>query len=93
MRQRQRTHRTPVILRSEAAYGPDGLRLLSAAILLTVTGCLIGLVGAALVMASLDQGHTAWAGNALLVLAILMAMVGGCRAVQGAVVGRRYRSG
>jgi hypothetical protein len=92
MRKRQRTHRTSMIIRSEATYGPQGMRLLSAAVLLVVSAALIGFAGLALALGSLDEGAAARVGNVLLVLAVIAATLGGTRAVQAAMAGRRFRS-
>lgn len=53
--ERQRTHRTPAILRLEKNYGPEGIATMAATILFALSGAIVGLTG--IVVLFLSSGH------------------------------------
>ena len=93
MAQRQRTHRTPAITRLEGNYGPEGMTLLSAAIMWGLAGVLVGFLGIVLLFSSGDHGSLLTAGYALLCVGILLELSSVARAVQAVYSGRRFRNG
>jgi hypothetical protein len=88
---RQRTRRTPAILRMEQNYGPQGIALMSAGMVTAFPGQLIGCIGIVLLLTS--GGH----GSALIVAfwtmgaGVLLAALGSIRYVRGVYSGRRFR--
>jgi hypothetical protein len=85
---RQRTHRTPVVVRLETNYGPRGIAIMGAALLLFFTGWIVCMVGSIFLYATRTNDPAAYyviyVGIALELLTII-------RCVQGVRVGRRYR--
>lgn len=88
---RQRTHRTPAILRLEENYGPDGIALMAAALTSGLSGALIGCTGIVLLFLSGGRGAPLTAGYCLLVIGILLEIPAMVRAAQGVHAGRRFR--
>ena len=94
MLERQRTHRTPVILRTEQNYGPAGMRYFLAAVLIIgAQFILVGLGMASLVAFSNADGTPGAPTYVLLALALIVGSAGVWRAIQGARAGREFRNG
>lgn len=89
--ERQRTNRTPAIIRLEDNYGPEGIALGAAAIFSGLVGAVVGLVGLVLLFASGGHGPTLHPGYYLLFAAIVLECPAIIRAIQGIYEGRRFR--
>ncbi len=91
MRERQRTYRTPAILRLEGNYGPDRLAFVSATVFWGLAGCAVGITGIICFFASADHGWLVGAGYVLIVLAIILEFPSIVRATQGIYAGQSFR--
>lgn len=89
--ERQRTRRTPTILRLEQNYGPEGIALVAAGVLLWLLGVAIAWVGVVLLLVSGGNGLPFRLGNYLLFAAMVIAVPAIVRAVQASHAGRRFR--
>jgi hypothetical protein len=89
--ERQRTHRTPAILRLEQNYGPEGIALLATTILWGLTGSVIGCIGIVFLFVSWGPGPLLHTGYYLIFAGILLECPAMIRAIQGIYVGRRFR--
>jgi hypothetical protein len=88
---RQRTHRTPAILRMEQNYGPEGIALMSAGMMTAFPGQIIGCVGIVLLLTSGDHGSVLTVAYWTMGAGVLLAALGSIRYVQGVYAGRRLR--
>ena len=91
--ERQRTRRTPGIVRMELNLGRDGIILMAAAYTYVFPGIAIGLIGFVLQFASNDTeplygiaGYLIWIGVAIILPGIF-------RALQAIRAGRTFRGG
>lgn len=89
--ERQRTHRTPAILRMEQNYGPEGITLMSAAIISGLIGVIVGFIGLALLFSSGDRGPLLHPGYYLTLAAVLLELPSIYRSIQATYAGRRFR--
>ena len=89
--ERQRTHRTPAILRIEQNYGPEGITLIAAGLSSVLPGQLIGCIGIVLLLVSGDRGSLPLIGYSLMGLGVLLVVLGSMRYIQGSKAGRRFR--
>jgi len=89
--ERQRTHRTPPILRAEQNYGPEGIALMAAAILWCLIGAVVGFVGMALLFLSDDHGPLLHPGYYIIFAGVVLEVPSLIRSIQGASAGRRFR--
>lgn len=89
--ERQRTHRTPAILRMEQNYGTEGIVLLSAGILAGLVGAIVVLTGFVALFLSDGHGTLLHAGYYLFLVGVVLELPAGLRAVQASVAGRRFR--
>lgn len=89
--ERQRTHRTPAVLRIEQNYGPAGITLMAAGLSSALPGQLIGCIGIVLLLVSGNHGSLPWIGFALMGLGVLLVVLGSMRYIQGSKVGRKFR--
>ena len=90
---RQRTHRTPDILRMEQNYGPEGIALWAAAMSTGLPGALMVLSGIAFMLASGGGGTLLTLGYWLDGLGVILCILGSIRAFQGSRAGRAFRDG
>ena len=88
---RQRTHRTPDILRMEQNYGPEGITLWAAAMSTVLPGALMVLSGFAFMLASGGSGTLLTVGYSLDGLGVILCLLGLIRAFQGIRAGRAFR--
>lgn len=91
MLMRQRTHRTPAILRLEQNYGPEGVALYAAAVLLGVVAGAVVCSGIVLLLLSGGDGPLVHIGYGLLLGAIVLECPVMIRCLQGIHAGRRFR--
>ena len=91
MLRRQQAHRTAPLLRLEQDYGPEGIALGAAAILLGLTGAVVGWVGLILLLASGGRGPMLHPAYYVIVAGILIELPAIIRSVQGIYAGRRFR--
>jgi len=89
--ERQRTHRTPAILRIEQNYGPEGIALMAAGLFTALPGQLIGCIGIVLLLVSGDHGSLPGIGYSLMGLGVLLVVPGSMRYIQGSKAGRQFR--
>jgi len=89
--ERQRTHRTPPILRAEQNYGPEGIALLAAAILFGLCAAIIACCGYVFLFLADGHGHLVGVGFGCLFAAIVLEVPALIRSIQGASAGRRFR--
>jgi hypothetical protein len=89
--ERQRTHRTPDILRMEQNYGPEGITLWAAAMSTELPGGLMVLSGIAFMLASGGGGILPTLGYSLDGLGAILILLGLIRAFQGTRAGRAFR--
>ena len=89
--ERQRTHRTPDILRMEQNYGPEGIALWAAAMSTELPGALMALSGIAFMLASGGGGILLTLGYSLDGLGVILCILGSIRAFQGVRAGRAFR--
>ena len=90
----QQAHATaPAVEQLQQNYGPEGNVLLSAARSGRIYAFPFVLTGTLLVFVTAGSGPIAFAGYALLAIAIAMALLGVARGVQAGRAGRRYRDG
>jgi hypothetical protein len=89
--ERQRTHRTPPILRLEQNYGPEGIAMMAATILYVLSGAIVGLIGIALLLLSSDHGPLLTAGYSCMFAGMALEVPGFIRGTQGINAGRRFR--
>jgi hypothetical protein len=89
--ERQRTHRTPDILRMEQNYGPEGITLWAAAMSTVLPGALMVLSGFAFMLASGGSGTLLTVGYSLDGLGVILCILGSIRAFQGIRAGRAFR--
>jgi hypothetical protein len=83
---RQAVVRSTRVIRVEASYGPDGVKLLAAAMATVVAGELVGLAGAALLAVSTKVGWVLIGVGASLVV------ISSIRFAQAARAGREFRN-
>ena len=88
--ERQRTHRTPTIIRLEQNYGPEGITLMAAAILSGVAGALIVWVGIVFLFQSGDHGPLLHSGYYVMFTGMGLECPGIIRATQALYVGRAF---
>jgi hypothetical protein len=91
--ERQRTHRTPDILRMEQNYGPEGITLWAAAMSTVLPGALMVLSGIAFMLASGGGGTPLTMGYSLDGFGVFLCLLGSIRAFQGGRAGRAFRDG
>lgn len=91
--ERQRTHRTPDILRMEQNYGPEGITLYAAAMSTALPGVLMVLSGFAFMLASGGSGTLLTVGYSLDGLGVILCILSLIRAFQGIRAGRAFRDG
>ena len=91
--ERQRTHRTPEILRTEQNYGPEGIALWAAAVITVFPGQLIVVSGIAFMLASGGTGTLLTMGYSLDGFGVFLCLLGSIRAFQGSRAGRAFRDG
>lgn len=89
--ERQRTHRTPAILRTEQNYGPEGIALLAAAILFGLCGAITGCCGFVFLFLADGHGPLVGLGYGCLFAAIVLECPAVIRGIQCASAGRRFR--
>jgi hypothetical protein len=89
--ERQRSRRTPAVVRLEQNYGPEGIALAAAAILWGLIGALFGCIGIVFLFVSGGRGSFLHAGYYLIFAGILLEVPAVTRAIQGIYVGRRFR--
>ena len=89
--ERQRTHRTPVILRMEQNYGPEGIALWAAAVITVFPGQLIVVSGIIFMLASGGGGTLLTLGHSLDGFGVFLCLLGSIRAFQGIRAGRAFR--
>ena len=89
--ERQRTHRTPDILRMEQNYGPEGIALWAAAVITVFPGQLIVVSGIAFMLASGGGGTLLTMGYSLDGFGVILCLLGSIRAFQGISAGRAFR--
>jgi hypothetical protein len=89
--ERQRTHRTPPILRMERNYGPEGIAFMAASILSGLAGAAVGCTGFVLLLTSQGHGNLLHTGYYLMLAGIALECLAMTRAVQGIYAGRRFR--
>lgn len=82
---RQRTHRTPRVIRLETNYGPVGISLMAAGFVWFFIGWLLAVIGIALLIVSHGREPS------LLYLGIVFQIPVFIRCAQGVRVGRRHR--
>jgi hypothetical protein len=90
---RQRTHRTPDILRIEQNYGPEGIALGAASMATLTPGVLIVGAGTVFVLASGGGGSLLTLGYKLNSLGVILILLGSIRLIQGMKAGRAFRGG
>jgi hypothetical protein len=91
--ERQRTHRTPAILRMEQNYGPEGIALWAAGMITVLPGMLLDVLGFACLVAS--GGHP-WLLTMLYWLwgiGFILMFWGSIRSLQASKAGRAFRGG
>jgi hypothetical protein len=91
--ERQRTHRTPDILRMEQNYGPEGITLWAAAWITVFPGSLMAVSGIAFMLASGGGGTLLTLGYSLDGFGVFLCLLGSIRAFQGIRAGRAFRDG
>jgi len=91
--ERQRTHRTPDILRMEQNYGPEGIALWAAAVITVLPGQLIAVSGIAFMLASGGGGNLLTLGYSLDGFGAILILLGSIRTFQGIREGRAFRDG
>ena len=91
--ERQRSHRTPTVLRTEQNYGRDGTALLAAALINGIPGQMLVVAGIVLLAASRAQGGVTEVAYWLLGAGATLGAAGIVRAVQAARAGRAFRDG
>ena len=74
-------------------YGPDGNLFLSAIAADAIAAGLLGFTGVILLLASKSSGSVAAAGYWLIGVAVLSALIGIVRSIQGSHAGRVFRAG
>lgn len=89
--ERQRTHRTPPILRMEQNYGPEGIALMSAGMMTAIPGQIVVCVGIVLLLVSGDHSPLVAVAFATMGVGVLLAALGSIRYVQGVYAGRQFR--
>ncbi len=88
---RQRTHRTPAILRIERNYGPAAIALWAAGMITALPGQFITVGGIVLMLASGGSGSLLMLGYKLIGLGIILILLGSIRYLQGIRAGRAFR--
>jgi hypothetical protein len=88
--ERQRTHRTPYILRMEQNYGPEGITLWAAAMSTLLPGSLMVVSGIAFMLAS-GGGTLLALGYWLDGFGAILLLLGSIRTFQGIRAGRAFR--
>lgn len=88
---RQRNHRTPAIIRMEQNYGPEGIILMSAAIVSGLIGAVVGFIGLGLLFLSDDSGPLLHLGYYVITAGIVLEIPSIIRSIQGIYAGRRFR--
>jgi hypothetical protein len=91
--ERQRTHRTPDILRIEENYGPEGIAVGAASMATLTPGVLIVGAGTVLLLTSGGGGSLLTLGYKLNSLGIILILLGSIRLAQGMRAGRVFRGG
>jgi hypothetical protein len=91
--ERQRTHRTPDILRIEQNYGPEGIALGVASMATLTPGALIVGAGTLLLLISGGGGSLLTLGYKRNSLGIILILLGSIRLVQAIRAGRAFRGG
>lgn len=91
--ERQRTHRTPAILKMEANYGREGIALMAASAAIEVPASLITMCGIVFLVTSGDRGMLLNFAYWAMGTGIAIGAVGLIRIVQGGREGRRFRDG
>ena len=91
--ERQRTHRTPDVLRMEQNYGPEGITLLAAAMSTALPGALAAVSGIVFMLASGGGGTLLTVGHWLQGFGVTLIILGQIRAFQGSKAGRAFRDG
>jgi hypothetical protein len=91
--ERQRTHRTPDILRIEQNYGPEGIALGAASMATLTPGALIVGAGTILMLISGGGGSLLTLAYKLNALGVILILLGSIRLVQGIRAGQAFRGG
>ncbi len=89
--ERQRTHRTPDILRIERNYGPVGIALGAASMATSTPGTLLGGVAIALMAASGGRPSLLTLGYKLGGVGVILILLGSIRLIQAIRAGRAFR--
>ena len=89
--ERQRTHRTPAILRNEQNYGPEGMALIAAGLITLLSAVLLVFLGFACLVAS--GGHPWLLVNWLYGIGFALMFWGSIRSIQASNAGRAFRGG
>ena len=89
--ERQRTHRTPDILRIEQNYGTEGIALWAAAVITVFPGQLIVVSGIVFMLASGGGGTLLTVAYSLDGFGVILCLLGSIRAFQGIRAGRAFR--
>jgi hypothetical protein len=91
--ERQRTHRTPDILRMEQNYGPEGITLWAATWITVFPGMLMVVSGIVFMLASGGGGTLLTVAHWLEGFGVILFLLGSIRLVQGVRAGRAFRDG
>jgi hypothetical protein len=91
--ERQRTHRTPDILRIEQNYGPEGIVPWATAWITVFPGSLMAASGIGFMLASGGGGTLLTLGHWLQGFGVILCLLGSIRAFQGIRAGRAFRDG
>lgn len=91
--ERQRTHRTPDILRMEQNYGPEGITLWAATWITVFPAMLMVVSGIVFMLASDGGGTLLTVGYWLQGFGVIVILLGSIRLVQGIRSGRAFRDG
>jgi hypothetical protein len=75
----------------EQNYGPEGITLMSAAIISGLMGAVVGCTGIVLLFLSGDHGPLLHAGYYVIAAGIVLEIPSIIRSVQGNYAGRRFR--
>jgi hypothetical protein len=75
----------------EQNYGPEGIALMSAAIVSGLIGAIVGFIGIGLLFLSDDSGSLLHLGYYVIVAAIVLEIPSIIRSIQGIYAGRRFR--
>jgi hypothetical protein len=89
---RQRTHRTQSILALEQNYGPEGIVLMAACVVVGLCASVFACLGVTLLLLSADHGPLMYAGYGFLCATAAAGCLGVIRGVQGGRAARRFQA-